>query len=305
MIDTKEYLSELKPMDKGSAADFEPYRYRNTFADTTFAMLYSWHEHFDYRYKDFGEVLAVTGVDNDGERVFMLLRKNDEAPVDEAVSEICRMCRESGGRAIFEYVASSELPLYRKAADACGMTVSFSYDDKYSDYIYETENFVSMKGSSFKNKRGGYNYLLRCCPEIRTVPYTDSLYGVCMGMFDTWCARHNCEDCFYGCEKKAFINFMDIYDPERHKIMLSYNGDTPLSFIVYEQINNDTMCYYFQKNTIRQRGLTYWLNREAALQHMDIKYINLEEDMGIPGIAEDKRSLRPCGKLEKYTAVFE
>lgn len=305
MIDTDGNFSDFKSMDKSSAADFEPYRYRNTFADTAFAMLYSWHEHFHYKYKNFGDVLAVTGVDTDGERVFMLLRKDDLTPIDEAVSEICRLCREEGCKPIFEYVPSEEIPLYRQAADACGRAVSFSYDDKYSDYIYETESFVSMEGSSFKTKRGGYNNLLRCCPEIRTVPYTDGLYDVCMGIFDTWCARQNCEDCFYGCEKKAFKNFMDIYDSKYHKIILSYNGDVPMSFIIYEQINRDTMCYYFQKNTVRQRGLTYWLNREAALSHMAVKYINLEEDMGIPGIAEDKRSLRPCDKLDKYTAVFE
>ena len=81
---------------------------------------------------------------------------------------------------------------------------------------------------------------------------------------------------------------MDIYDSKYHKIILSYNGDVPMSFIIYEQINRDTMCYYFQKNSVRQRGLTYWLNREAVLLHMAVKYINLEEDMGIPGIAADK-----------------
>ena len=305
MSNINDEFSDFRLMDKDSAADFEPYRYCNTFADTAFAMLYSWHERFFYRYKMYGDVLAVTGVDTDGERIFILLRKNHSVSVDEAVAEICGLCCDKGRKAIFEYVASSEIPFYRQAAAACGRNASFSYDDKYSDYIYETKKFVSMKGAPAKTKRGGYNFLMRNCPGIRAVPYTDSLFGVCVGIFDAWCAERKCGDCFYGCEKEAFRSFMEIYDPERHKILLAYDGNTPMSFLAYEQINPDTMCYYFQKNGVKQRGLTYWLNREAAFQHMEIKYINLEEDMGIPGIAEDKQSLRPCGKLDKYTAVFE
>ena len=71
------------------------------------------------------------------------------------------------------------------------------------------------------------------------------------------------------------------------------------------RINADTVCYFFQKNRQRVRGLTYYLNREMALTDTDITYINLGEDMGLPGLREDKRSLHPCEQKKKYFIMVE
>jgi predicted nucleic acid-binding protein len=38
-----------------------------------------------------------------------------------------------------------------------------------------------------------------------------------------------------------------------------------------------------------------------AIALYDCEYVNLGEDMGIPGIITDKTLLRPCGKIKKYT----
>jgi hypothetical protein len=134
---------------------------------------------------------------------------------------------------------------------------------------------------------------------MRCVEYEDSLYPECTAIFEKWCSAHKCENCYYGCEKRAFERFMEIYGKDRHGVYLAYDGDTPIAFCVWEQINPDTVCCYFHKNAEPIRGLTYWFSRDAVTRY-DCKYVNLGEDMGIPGLITDKTLLRPCGKIKKY-----
>ena len=78
-----------------------------------------------------------------------------------------------------------------------------------------------------------------------------------------------------------------------------------MSFAASEQVNPEMDCYYFQKNAMRIRGLTYWLNREMALERAHVKYINLGEDMGLPGLRMDKAGLHPCKHGAKFTVKIE
>ena len=44
--------------------------------------------------------------------------------------------------------------------------------------------------------------------------------------------------------------------------------------------------------------------RQLLEEHPDLRYVNREEDMGIPGLRKAKEDWYPLYKLEKYTAVW-
>ncbi|MGN0630905.1 MAG: phosphatidylglycerol lysyltransferase domain-containing protein [Ruminococcus sp.] len=282
---------------------FSHFQFANAFADTTFSLLYSWGEKFDYGYHLYDDVMAITGIDINGKRGFSLIRSKPEISIDTAFRRLCQYCSDIGIMPVFEYISENELNDYIHAVNGIGRKIEFSYQEKYSDYIYETTEFISMVGNRNKTKRGGYNFLERYYPDIKYISYKPQMYNDVMEIFNSWCSTHECEKCYYGCERKAFERFMEIYNDKFHKIGISYVGNRPLSFAVCEQINEYTMSYYFQKNAKRIRGLTYWLNRHMALEHENIKYINLGEDMGIQGLITDKKLLHPCKIVKKYTAV--
>lgn len=300
-----ELIADLfAPFTKSDMDMFERFRYSNSFGDTSFSLLYAWSERFDYRFRLYDDIFAVTGKGRTGETGFSLVRSSSQAPIDTAFSDLCRYCFELGIPPTFEYIREDELTDYISAARRLGRKAQYFYQEEYSDYIYDTGDFISMSGSKNKTKRGGYNYFQRNYPDIRYVHYSPELYSDCIDIFKKWCSSYECENCFYGCERKAFERFMEIYNSGYHKIAMAYDGDKPLSFAVCEQINENTVSYYFQKNAKRIRGLTYWLNRHMALEHDDnTKYINLGEDMGLEGLAADKRQLHPCAVLKKYNVI--
>lgn len=298
---------DFRPIDKASAALFEPFRGRHSFGDTTFTLFYTWQDRFHYACRLMGDTLVVLEHGIDDQLTCVLLRK-EGAELAPVVAELYDAFQRAGLPLYLGYVSEDELPLYIQVALEIHreLVVHSTFDD--SDYIYDTEGFLSLTGGRNKGKRGALNALLREHPDIHMVLHDGAAHDlrpVCMELFDRWCAGHDCESCFYGCEKKAFRRFWEIFDPSRHCAGVGYAGGRPVSFAVSEEISPEMDCYYFQKNAIRARGLTYWLNREMALERTHIRYINLGEDMGLPGLRTDKAGLHPSRFGAKFTVRIQ
>lgn len=292
---------QFKKLDREAVEDFEPYRNLHTCGDTWFSLMYAWYHRFHYVYRVMENCIVVLekGID---ERVSCILLKKKGENIDSVVKKLYDMFQQAEMPLYFEYVGEEDIGLYQAAAERLGKTIKISSREEDSDYIYRTDAFIAMNGKENKGKRGDINVLLRQYPDIHLKYYDgvdEQVKKDCMAVFEEWCSLHICDNCFYGCEKEACFRMFDIFDPSCHKIAVSYAVGKPLSFAMSERINEEMVCYYFQKNGKRTRGLTYWLNREMALLHQDVTYINLGEDMGFQGLREDKSSLHPCEMKKK------
>ena len=293
---------EFRRIDRTAEKDFAPFFLKNRFADTTYALLYAWGDKFLYSYCKCSSGLIVKGTGMNQREAYILIHdKEDEQMITDGIEQLYRYHSSNVGPLIFEYVGEEEIESYRTAAARFNCGIQITTEEIYDDYIYDTEEFLSISGKKNRGKRYDVNHLKNSHPEMCALRYEDVRPESCMEIFDRWCERHSCSDCYFGCEREAFQRFMSIYDRSRHYIMVSCEGERAVSFAVCEQINEDTVGYYIQKNAEKVRGLTYWLNRQMAFEHEQIAYINLAEDMGIPGIVMDKSSLHPCRKQKKYT----
>jgi hypothetical protein len=78
------------------------------------------------------------------------------------------------------------------------------------------------------------------------------------------------------------------------------------AFIIGGQSGGDTAIVHVEKANTQYRGLYQAINNEFC-KHLpsNIKYINREEDMDIPGLRTSKQSYRPYKMIEKYIAIFK
>lgn len=284
---------------------FLPFRYENSFADTTFSMLYSWNDEFDYHIHKFDNAIVVTDTDKQNQITYMIIMNDKITDLSDIISDICDRNRKVNQPVLIEYISERDIESYTCTLNKLNFSYRFETNEIYDDYIYTNEEFLNLSGNVNRSKRGGYNHFIKKFEGVKCCRYTNDMYSDIFYILDKWCEAHDCSRCFYGCEKNAVKRFMDIYDENLHYIYLAYDKDMPLSFAVCEQINSDTVSYYFQKNSVRERGLTYYLNREMALIHSDIKYINLGEDMGLIGLKNDKKNLHPCCMMKKYTLIID
>lgn len=298
------WLKAFKEITKFDKEIFEEYCTDAEFADCTFSSLYAWQETFHYVYKIFGDVLVVLETRGD---ISAILFYKENADISDTMLQLYDLFKNSSLSLQFRYVAKSQLKFFEKLAARIGKKISYSASPEDSDYIYLSSDFLCLDGKANKGKRSGLNSLARLYPELRIEKYKKdtSKNDDCYGIFEKWCDQYICGNCFYGCEKEAFQRFLEVYDENKHEIYISYYKNMPLSFAACEKINHEIICCVFQKNSSRIRGLMYWMNREILLRNIDIKYLNLGEDMGIAGIRIDKSSLHPCDKKEKYLVIIQ
>ena len=303
--DKSRIISLYKYFKVPNISDAEQFRFFGNnieFGDRSFSLIYAWQESFMYVYRVIENTIAVLEYGIDGKLSVILLYK-ENIDIFPAVFELYKIFSDFGLILKFEYVSEKNILAYELAAKKFNKKIKVFFNPNDSDYFYETSDFLILEGKSNKKKRGDINYLIRNYPGIEIVSHSkkNNLIEASVNIFNKWCSVHNCENCFYGCEKKAFLRFMNVFDERYNKLCISYYRGTPLSFALSEYIGNDTVCYYFQKNAEKIRGLTYWLNAKMAKEHRNIRYINLGEDMGIEGIKKDKESLRPSFLKPKYS----
>lgn len=295
----------FKPLKLGDGIFLKPYRYANYFGDTAFSMLYAWTQNLDYRYHLYENGIVVTRM-KEAKRVFVFIGNEEGPSFVRTIEELGRYCVSQKIDLIFEDVGERSLDRYKMAGREMGKEVHISYEEKYSDYLYRIEDIISMKGSCNSTKRGNYNNLIRKFPDIRFEQCDKEHFHNCIDIFQSWCQKHSCEGCskVYGCEYKAFQRILKLVGKGGCEIAMAYAGGEALSFLIYERINKDTISIYFQKNREKIRGLTYWLMREVALRSSEAVYLNLGEDMGLPGLMMDKSGFHPIAKLKKYAVEF-
>lgn len=278
----------------------ERYAEENSFADLTFSMLWAWNETYNYCIKESENSVFLTGIGIE-DNVDCFLMRNDNAEIDEYVSFIADEFFRRGYDLNFENISEKDVELLKSAIASAGNEPAVTYDRDFSDYIYQTDNFLNMSGNSNKGKRSKYNNFTRNHPDVEYVRYKEELYDDAVRIFQQWCSYHKCENCIYGCEYNAFLRLTELYgSSEKMLIGMTYENGEPLSFAAAEFINNTEVSFYMQKNAQRITGLTYYLEVKMLEDMPDAKFVNMGEDMGVEGLRNDKESYHPDFMKHKY-----
>ena len=285
-------------------ASFEKYRHNMLFGDLSFTSFYIWTRTMHYRIRITSGGILVIGLDTNRDIVIYVLAQGDIRPIDIELAGLYRIFRENGIAMRIECVSESELQYF----SGLSFNTEVSYDDRFSDYIYDNSEFIALDGRRNKTKRHEYSRFVKHHPYAALVSgslHDQKVRSDCENIFDRWCQTHRCKDCVFGCEKEAFARMCDIFDNSRNLLGIVYDGDCPISFGIGELLTDDCVFFHIQKNAAPIEGLTYYLHREMALRmHPNPKYINWGEDMGLEGIRRNKSRYAPVELRRKYTLLI-
>ncbi len=283
----------FQTIEKGDRRRFLRYGQDADSFDLSFTNFYSWNERFRYVCREIGDAIAVAYTGLDGESACILL----PGPSCDLRDDICRMSElfmDCGLPALFEYVPESWLPYYRGS----GFAAEVSWDRDWSDYLYDTKEFIALEGGANKFKRRELN-AFQTQGSVGFVPLTSDNFSVALQVFDSWCAGHDCSQCVFGCERRAFARLADIWEGQFYGGIALLGGE-PVAFAAAETLGG-CACYSFQKNARRVSGLTYYLHYHCALLPGHPKRMNWCEDMGLEGLRRNKMKYKPCALPKKYS----
>lgn len=178
------------------------------------------------------------------------------------------------------------------------------------DYIYDAEELRTLAGRKFSKKRNNIQCFLKeydGCYEYRQIEeanfhdVTDYLNRWLMEKSDTD-ELHRLDHEDLGLEN--MLNHFSVLKDDV-KIAGLYLRGTLSAFTVgsYEKASQMAVIH-IEKAEHGNRGIYPFLSREFLIREFpDVRYVNREDDMGIPGLRQSKNSYYPIGFAKKYTLI--
>lgn len=186
--------------------------------------------------------------------------------------------------------------------------MQFLDDRPNYDYIYLTQDLIDLKGKSFHSKKNHLNYFKKTY-EYEYVEMTSDMADEAMSFISDFNSRKEVpahememlkmeeramEDVFVNLEKVGYSAGAILIDGKIEAVAIG------------GKLGKKTITEHVEKANIEYRGLYQAINNEFCRNvASEAKYINREEDMGIPNLRKAKLSYKPVKLLEKYIGVFK
>ncbi len=178
-------------------------------------------------------------------------------------------------------------------------------DRDNSDYVYRVTDLAELAGRRFHKKRN----LVKQCLAAYTCQYepvTPPLIGECSDMQDRWCDVRQCGHDPGLCSEYVAIREMFDHYGDLRLIGGAIRVDGIIqAYAVGEQLSPGTAVWHFEKAMPGFRGLgqlvNQWFSKHAL---KGFEFVNREQDLGIAGLRQAKKSYHPDHMVDKFNAWF-
>lgn len=185
----------------------------------------------------------------------------------------------------------------------------FHSDRSSFDYVYDINDLADLKGRKLHRKRNHLKHFKKNHPDYVVTPITmENMERVRTFVADWYKLKlEENPDGDYHNEQAALEKVFTHYDHlEMEGLLLEENGEV-LAFTMASQMYPDTFDVHFEKARGDIDGAYTTINSEFANyirnKYPHIRYLDREEDMGIPGLRKAKQSYFPHHLIKKYRAI--
>ncbi len=224
------------------------------------------------------------------------LRHLMSPPVKEGINELIELLREIGETPPIYGVLKEEA----EALAELGFEVRPDRDNW--DYVYSVTDLIELKGSKFRGKRQNIH---KCLSEhnCEYVEIDGSITAECRKFYDRWCRNRECwEDIELEAEVETIKETLKHYDELPVFGAAIYVDGSLEAFTIGERLNVETAVVHFEKADPTVRGLYQLLNNWFCTNRLkEFRWVNREQDLGIPGLRRAKMDYNPHHFIEKYT----
>jgi len=176
-----------------------------------------------------------------------------------------------------------------------------SPDRDYFEYVYLASNLAELPGTAYAKIRNRLNKFKKSY-EYTTEAITENNVGEVREFLRRWCLWKDCgSDPILENERKAIIYSMaHFFELGLSGIAIKINERIE-SIAVFEKMSPDTALVHYEKGSPDYDGIYKAINSETAkILQKDIKFINRESDMDLPGLRQAKMSYNPHHMVEVF-----
>jgi hypothetical protein len=189
-------------------------------------------------------------------------------------------------------------------------------DNDSSDYVYDLSQLTALRGNHYRAIRRCVNRFERLwlpSTKVEWVTADDlpALADDILDLFDSWQSGESQGAASSAPERCAFERLLRTAPTAAPRLsewsaLCFVDGRLAAAWLV-EATSSSSLCAHFQKvaNSETGRDLDTWINVEQGKRGRASGYreLNAEQDLGVPGLRDAKRRLRPARMLRKFTVT--
>lgn len=287
--------SDFKPVEISDKAYLRDifYKFELLPCEYVFTNLFIWRKIYDVRWMKFrNAVLIHTGLD----KTLLMPIGNEFTP--EELKDLLTSTFPGEEDATIGQVPED----YIKKNPSVNDILETELDEKFADYVYSTEKLYLLRGAKLAKKKNLLSQFVRGNPGYTAAPLQESNLDECIELSEKWRMNTTSEPVTLAQEKEAiheaFANFKNL-DIEGTCIFV---GGKIVAFSVFSFQSSDAAVVHFEKYDKDLKGAAQAINWETAKSLLGrCKYINREQDIGLPGLKKAKLSYDPDKIMFNYT----
>jgi Uncharacterized conserved protein len=279
---------------------FEGTEYFGCFC--AFATLWLWKDLYYTEVARFGDALLIRGLDED-KRLYYMYPLGKSYEIRQAVRALREDAAAQGTRLLIYCAEKWQCDELRKEFPG-----EFAFCEQRGDfdYIYRSENLISLIGKKFHAKRNHISKFKRNYPDWRYEDISDENIHECIAFagsqLEKSIAGQDEEQVYELCmENSAIALALTYFDALGLVGGLLRVGGSIVAITIGEPLNSRVFVTHFEKADTDFEGVYSMINQCFAFHRLaGYEYVNREEDMDREGLRRAKLSYFPDILLEKY-----
>ncbi len=172
------------------------------------------------------------------------------------------------------------------------------------DYVYETSVIRALYGKKYESHRNNIRKCMAQNPEIAQLSGKNK--EECLALLHRWLEKTQAKPYANSVLDEISALTLAMENFEMLQLMgvgLRFNGQLE-ALAIGAPLNGETVVEHFEKSSGAFPGLYQCVFHEFAKTLPEsFKFINKEEDLGIPGLQQAKQGWHPVMRVKKYTIV--
>jgi len=301
-------FDEAKIIELSDKALFTDYfrKFPPEISEFTFTNLFTWQHYYNSQFLEIEDHLIIFS------KTFLKQWKspklqNDDVlfffpPVGQNPTEtILTLFKENSNCEIHRVPESiiSELRDLKKYEE---LNLVLEEDRDNWDYVYDKQELINLSGNKYRSKRRQLeSFLEQYDYDFHLI--SEEWLEECRALQNKWCIINECQkNKDLEEEQIAIDRFIDNFSE------LDYNGgiilvdDKPAGYTFGEMLNENTNVIHVEKAHTYYNGSYQAINNLFLKKCCDenAKFVNREQDLGIPGLRKAKKSYHPKYMIKKY-----
>ena len=246
-----------------------------------------------------------------GSHLYLLLQTEDilmfapggaRGPKPDELLAVSDRLIEAGYSGSFDHV---DLEYLKTFPDVGTRFSAERMDERYDEYIYCVDALVGLHGKLLSKKR---NLIAQFCedyPDAALEPLSRANLPEALAVQDDWFAAQEQPVAVEAAHEAAAIRMLaEHFDALPVEGLVLRAGGRVVSFAVYSPVSPDLWTVHFEKTRYEYKGASQYITHKTAVALQGrARLINREQDLGIPGLRQAKRSYDPLFLLQNYSLI--